>query len=117
MSSKGIAVALADGNVASSFLTLFGRSARVTGMENERVNELASTQWLHMLNSATIQNKLQNGPKLKAMIAAMAEWPWREWAGNARRMYEALLEEGFAEPQALIIVGQMVAGVLGTSKK
>jgi hypothetical protein len=51
------------------------------------------------------------------MIRDMAEWPWREWAGNARRMYEALLEEGFTEPQALIIVGQMVAGVLGTSKK
>ncbi len=39
-------------------------------MENERVNELASRQWLHMLNSATIQNKLQNGPNLKAMISA-----------------------------------------------
>jgi hypothetical protein len=64
------AVELADGSVTSSFLTLFGRSARATGMENERVNELASTQWLHMLNSGTLQSKLQNGPKLKAMIAA-----------------------------------------------
>ena len=62
------AVALADGSVTSSFLTLFGRSARSTGMETERVNELASPQWLHMLNSATIQNKLQNGPKLTALI-------------------------------------------------
>ena len=58
------AVALADGRVTSSFLTLFGRSARATGMENERVNELGSTQWLHMLNSATIERKLQSGPKL-----------------------------------------------------
>ena len=65
-----IAVALADSNVNSSFLTLFGRSARVTGMENERVNELAPTQWLLMLNSATIQRKLQSGPKLLAMINA-----------------------------------------------
>jgi len=64
------AVAIADGSVTSSFLTLFGRSARATGMENERVNELASPQWLHMLNSATIQSKLQNGPKLKEMLAA-----------------------------------------------
>jgi hypothetical protein len=37
-------------------------------METERVNELTSTQWLHMLNSATIQRKLQNGPKLAALI-------------------------------------------------
>ena len=51
------------------------------------------------------------------MLRGMVDWPWREWAGNARRMHEALLEEGFTEPQALIIVGQMVAGVLGTSKK
>ncbi|MFO7904963.1 MAG: DUF1553 domain-containing protein [Pirellulaceae bacterium] len=67
------AVELADGSISSSFLTLFGRSARATGMENERVNELASPQWLHMLNSGTIQNKLQNGPKLRAMISAGGE--------------------------------------------
>ena len=60
------AVALADGSVTSSFLSLFGRSSRSTGMETERVNDLASTQWLHLLNSATIQNKLQSGPKLAA---------------------------------------------------
>jgi len=64
------AVALADGSITSSFLTLFGRSARSTGTESERVNELASPQWLHMLNSATIQSKLQSGPKLAAMISA-----------------------------------------------
>jgi len=68
---KGMsAVSLADGSITSSFLTLFGRSARATGMENERVSELASTQWLHMLNSTTIQSKLQAGPKLKAILSA-----------------------------------------------
>jgi len=64
------AVALADGSITSPFLTLFGRSSRSTGMETERVSELASPQWLHMLNSATIQSKLQNGPKLGAMLSA-----------------------------------------------
>jgi hypothetical protein len=64
------AVEVADGSITSSFLTLFGRSARATGMESERVNELASPQWLYMLNSAQIQNKLQNGPKLAALISA-----------------------------------------------
>jgi hypothetical protein len=64
------AVAVADGSISSSFLTLFGRSARATGMEDERVNELASPQWLHMLNSATIQDKLQTGPKLAAMLSS-----------------------------------------------
>jgi hypothetical protein len=64
------AVALADGSFTSSFLTLFGRSSRSTGMEAERVNELASPQWLHMLNSGTIQSKLQNGPKLATMLSS-----------------------------------------------
>jgi len=64
------AVALADGSVTSSFLTLFGRSSRSTGLEAERVSELASTQWLHILNSVSIQSKLQSGTKLGAMIAA-----------------------------------------------
>ncbi len=64
------AVEVADGSITSSFLTLFGRSARATGMESERVNELASPQWLYLLNSAQMQNKLQSGPKLAALIAA-----------------------------------------------
>ncbi len=64
------AVALADGSVTDTFLTLFGRSARATGTESERVNELSSRQWIHMLNSGQIQSKLQTGPKLKALISA-----------------------------------------------
>ncbi len=64
------AVELADGSVTSSFLTLFGRSARATGMEGERVSELASTQWLYLLNSTAIQGKLQSGSGLAAMLSA-----------------------------------------------
>ncbi len=64
------AVALADGSITSSFLALFGRSGRDTGLEAERVSELATPQWLHILNAATIQGKLQNGPKLAALIAS-----------------------------------------------
>jgi len=64
------AVAVADGSITSSFLTLFGRSARATGMENERVSELAPPQWLFMLNSGQIQAKLQSGPKLAAILPA-----------------------------------------------
>jgi len=64
------AVAVADGSITSSFLTLFGRSARATGMENERVNELAASQWLHMLNSGHIQQKLERGPRLRALLGS-----------------------------------------------
>ncbi len=62
------AIAIADGSISSSFLTLFGRSARATGMANERNNKPVSAQWLHMLNSSQIQRKLETGPKLKTIF-------------------------------------------------
>jgi len=64
------AIALADGSITSAFLALFGRSARATGMENERINKPSPSQWLHMLNSGHIQRKLQQGPKLRAIVAS-----------------------------------------------
>jgi hypothetical protein len=62
------AVALPDGSITSPFLALFGRSARATGMENERVNKPIPAQWRHMLNSSHIQRKLDQGPKLKTLF-------------------------------------------------
>ena len=62
------AIALADGSITSPFLALFGRSARATGMENERANKMLSAQWLHLLNSSHIQRKLEQGPRLKAIF-------------------------------------------------
>ncbi|MHB1033646.1 MAG: DUF1553 domain-containing protein [Pirellulales bacterium] len=62
------AIAIADGSISSPFLTLFGRSARATGMENERVSKPDAAQALHMLNSSHIQMKLEQGPNLKAIL-------------------------------------------------
>lgn len=62
------AIALPDGSITSPFLALFGRSARATGMENERANRPIPAQWRHMLNSSHIQRKLDQGPKLKAIF-------------------------------------------------
>ena len=62
------ATGIGDGSITSPFLSLFGRSARNTGMENERSNKPVPAQWLHMLNSSHIQRKLEQGPKLKAII-------------------------------------------------
>jgi hypothetical protein len=62
------AIAIADGSITSPFLALFGRSARATGMENERINKPVPAQWLHMLNSSHIQLKLEQGPKLRAIL-------------------------------------------------
>jgi hypothetical protein len=64
------AIAIADGSITSPFLALFGRSARATGMENERNHNPVPAQWLHLLNSSHIQRKLEQGPKLKAILDA-----------------------------------------------
>jgi hypothetical protein len=62
------AIEIADGSITSQFLTLFGRSARATGMFNERAEKPVSSQWLHMLNSGHIQQKLEKSPKLREMF-------------------------------------------------
>ncbi|MCX7006096.1 MAG: DUF1553 domain-containing protein [Kiritimatiellaeota bacterium] len=74
------AVALPDGSIISPFLALFGRSARATGMENERINKQVPAQWLHLLNSSHIQKKIEQGPKFKALF-------------DSGRKPEAVLEE------------------------
>ncbi len=62
------AIALPDGSITSPFLALFGRSARATGMLNERDNKPLPAQWLHLLNSSHIQRKLEQSAKLKAIL-------------------------------------------------
>lgn len=62
------AIALPDGSITSPFLELFGRPARATGLENERVNKPNASQRMHLLNSSHIQRKLETGPALKQLI-------------------------------------------------
>ncbi len=64
------AITLPDGSITSPFLELFGRPARATGMENERANRPMPIQLMHMLNSSHIQRKLEESPKLKAIIGS-----------------------------------------------
>lgn len=61
------AVRIGDGSITSPFLSLFGRTARATGMENERDNRPMPAQWRHLLNSSHIQRKIESGPKLRAI--------------------------------------------------
>ncbi len=53
-------IALADGSISSSFLEMFGRPARDTGMESERNNRPTADQRLHLLNSSHIRRKLEH---------------------------------------------------------
>ena len=61
-------IALADASVTSSFLELFGRSPRDTGLESERNNRPTAAQRLHLLNSSHIQRKLEQSDKLRTLL-------------------------------------------------
>lgn len=52
-------IALSDGSITSSFLEMFGRPPRDTGLESERNNRPTSDQRLHLLNSTHVHRKLQ----------------------------------------------------------
>jgi len=66
------AIALPDGSITSSFLEMFGRPPRDTGLESERHNKMTADQRLHLLNSSHIQRKLQQARPLLALLRSGA---------------------------------------------
>lgn len=68
-------VGLADGSISSSFLDLFGRSARDNGLMSERNSRPTASQSLHLLNSSHIQRKLEQGPALRSLLQSNAQKP------------------------------------------
>jgi hypothetical protein len=61
-------ISLADGSITSSFLDMFGRAPRDTGLESERINRPTADQQLHLLNSSHIQLKIQQSAKLRSLM-------------------------------------------------
>ncbi len=61
-------IALADGSITSSFLEMFGRPPRDTGLESERNNRPTAAQSLHLLNSSHIQRKIEQSPSSRAIM-------------------------------------------------
>ena len=63
-------ITLPDGSLTSSFLDMFGRPARDTGLESERNNKATADQRLHLLNSSHIQRKLNQSWKLQSLMVS-----------------------------------------------
>jgi len=61
-------IEIGDGSITSSFLEMFGRSSRDTGLFCERNNNPSAAQRLHMLNSSHIQRKIEQGPSMRALV-------------------------------------------------
>jgi hypothetical protein len=65
---KQRSIALPDGSISSSFLEMFGRPPRDTGLESERNNRATADQRLHLLNSSHIQRKIEQSEKFKYLL-------------------------------------------------
>ena len=65
---KERSIALPDGSITSSFLEMFGRPPRDTGLESERNNRPTANQRLHLLNSSHIQRKIEQSEKFKYLL-------------------------------------------------
>jgi hypothetical protein len=65
---KERSIALPDGSITSSFLEMFGRPPRDTGLESERNNLPTAGQRLHLLNSSHIQRKIEQSEKFKYLL-------------------------------------------------
>ena len=66
-------IELPDASISSSFLELFGRPGRDTGLLLERNDRLTSAQRLHLLNSTHVQRKLEQGPRLQPLFRARGD--------------------------------------------
>jgi len=62
------AVALPDGSISSSFLELFGRPNRDSGLAAERSLKPSGNQSLHFLNSSHVRNKIEKSALLRDVL-------------------------------------------------
>ena len=63
-------ITLPDGSITSTFLEMFGRSPRDTGLESERNNRPTAEQRLHLLNSTQMQRKIEQSPMIRNLTVA-----------------------------------------------
>lgn len=90
-------IALPDGSISSSFLELFGRPSRDTGIESERNNRATAAQSLHLLNSSHIQRKIEQSRVVQNL--AQAKSTLREMIAG---LYLATLSRFPSEEEAKI---------------
>lgn len=108
------AIALPDGSISSTFLELFGRAGRDTGLESERNNRFTAAQSLHLLNSSHIQRKIEqsrivqtfNKTKVEPTqiitglyLAVLSRFPTDE---ETRMVTEHFREKGFKSREAAV---------------
>ena len=63
-------IALPDGSITSSFLEMFGRPSRDTGLESERNNRITAAQKLCLLNSSLMQRKIESSRMIETQTSS-----------------------------------------------
>ncbi len=101
-------VSLPDGSITSSFLELFGRPARDTGLESERNNRPSAAQRLHLLNSTHVQRKIDASPKFQYLVRNTKN-PQSLVSG----LYLMILSRFPTEEELKIVGGYSQSGVKG----
>lgn len=80
-------ITLADGSISSSFLEMFGRPTRDTGLESERNNEPSDAQRLYLLNSGDVQRRIERSQRLRKAI----DNAWKDRPETVRSIYMTIL--------------------------
>ena len=104
---KQRSIALADGSITSSFLEMFGRPPRDTGLASERNNKPTPSQRLHLLNSSHVQRKLKGGAKIQSVIQSN-----RSPEEVARQLYLMILSRFPTETELKIVAEYSQSGVV-----
>jgi hypothetical protein len=104
------AVDLPDGSITSAFLDLFGKPARDTGFESERNNRITDAQRLHLLNSTSIQRKLQQGPHLTQLMRDV-----RDPREAINQLYLTVLSRYPSEDEWKLVQAHSQSGVRGAA--
>ncbi len=98
-------ITLADGSITSSFLEMFGRSPRDTGLVSERNNRPTAEQRLHLLNSSAMQRKIEQSPMIKNLTV-----PSHGPREIATSMYLGILSRFPTEQESKIVEAYFQSG-------
>lgn len=80
-------IALADASISSTFLELFGRPSRDTGLFTERSLQPTDAQRMYLLNASQIQNRINASTQLRSWTQ-QAKGKTSQWVDN---LYLAML--------------------------
>ena len=105
-------IALADGSITSTFLMMFGRPPRDTGLESERSTDSTDAQRLFMLNSTDVYNRISRSIRLRRITMAAGG----DRAKLIQGVYMTLLSRGPTPDELSKAEGYWQTSGLGSSQ-